>query len=110
MKLTYRWRCLEEMSQNYKIFVHFKKDGEIIFDHDHTPAHDRYPTHLWRKSDLIFEEYIIDVPSEVPDGKYEVWIGVWNRLFRLPVKKVSTQHRKGAVKAGVFTLGKKDRK
>jgi len=104
LALKYVWKCRKEIGESYKIFVHFRSREKRIFGHDHLPASGKYPTCLWEKGDIIFEEYVLDIPPRVPDGNYQVWIGVWNQITRLPVSEAVGERRRGAVKAGEVTV------
>jgi len=75
--ITYYWRCLAEMGENYRIFVHIvDKDGVIVAQNDHDPVHGRYPTSRWKKGEIIRETYDFFVPLKVPKGTYTIRVGL----------------------------------
>jgi tetratricopeptide (TPR) repeat protein len=114
--ITYYWKSLTPVHENYAIFVHFKKKGAIIdpettsrikrklrrpitdmFQQDHHPLHGAYPTSKWIANELIREQYDVTVPPEIEPGTYEIWIGVWNPFTKIRLK---TDDGKTKVKIG----------
>jgi len=76
--ITYYWKCLERMEENYTVFVHFTdKDGKIVFQQDHPFCHGEYPTSEWKKGEIIKEEYYSFIPANVKEGVYDVRVGVY---------------------------------
>ena len=102
--LRYRWECLEKIPRSYKMVVHFKRNGELIFDQDHAPAHKRYPTHFWRKGEVIEEEYAVNIPEDAPGGIYQVWVGVWNRTSYMQVGETALEQKRDKVKVEEVVL------
>ena len=76
--VTYYWKSLDRMSQNYRIFVHITepKGNQIVAQQDHHPVHGRYPTSQWQKGEIIRESYEFSVPPGVPRGTYAIRIGL----------------------------------
>ncbi len=77
--VTYYWKCLDRMSQNYRIFVHITepKGNQIVAQQDHHPVHGRYSTSQWQKGEIIRESYEFSVPPGVPRGTYAIRIGLY---------------------------------
>ena len=45
LHITYYWKSLDMVDEDYTIFVHFlNESGQIIFQHDHQPVDGLYPT------------------------------------------------------------------
>ena len=85
--VTYYWRCLADMDEDYHIFVYIvDKDGVIVAQNDHDPVHGRYPTSRWKKGEMIRETYDFFVPLKVPKGTYTIRIG----LFQEPLRVMSS--------------------
>ncbi len=76
--ITYYWKCLERMEENYTVFVHFTdKDGKIVFQQEHPFCHGEYPTNDWKEGEMIKEKYYSFIPANVKEGVYNVRIGVY---------------------------------
>jgi hypothetical protein len=118
--ITYYWKSLTPVHENYAIFVHFKKKGAIIdpetsskikrklrrpitdmFQQDHQPLHGAYPTSKWIANELIREQYDVTVPPEIEPGIYEIWIGVWNPFTKIRLK---TDDGNSKVKIGEINI------
>lgn len=114
--ITYYWKSLTPVHENYAIFVHFTKKGKIfdpetiskikrklrrpitdMFQQDHQPLHGAYPTSKWIANERIREQYNVTVPPEIEPGTYEIWIGVWNPFTKTRLK---TDAGKTKVKIG----------
>ena len=105
LRLRYQWECLKEIPGSYKIVVHFKKSGNLIFEQDHLPAHKRYPTHFWREGEVVEEEYIVEIPEDAPGGLYQVWVGVWDQITFMRTSESKLKERKNRVKVGEVMIG-----
>jgi hypothetical protein len=76
--VTYYWKCLECLEEDYTVFVHFTdKDGKIIYQQDHPFCHGAYPTSEWKKGEIIKEEYYFPISTKVKEAAYEIRIGVY---------------------------------
>jgi tetratricopeptide (TPR) repeat protein len=73
--ISYFWHSLKRLRADYSIFVHFCKDGAIIFQNDHFPSP---PIRQWRKGEVVREDYSVNVPLDAPAGKYNIIIGLWD--------------------------------
>lgn len=91
--ITYYWKCLDRMDQDYRIFVHIteSKGDQIVAQQDHYPVHGRYSTSQWQKGEMIRESYEFSVPSDVPRGTYAIRIGL-DIPEREALKVVSEQY------------------
>ncbi|HVO67737.1 MAG TPA: glycosyltransferase family 39 protein [Syntrophales bacterium] len=84
-RLVFLWECLDTISHDYNVFVHFYSDDDIpILNADHRP-HAKYPTNEWRKGEVIRDEF--DITTPLP-AKFYVYIGLYEGAtqVRLPVK------------------------
>ncbi|PID56165.1 hypothetical protein CSB45_12350 [candidate division KSB3 bacterium] len=93
--IVYFWEALRDMDVDYTFFVHIIKEGSRsalwwtiqrvlgipvshVFQHDHTPLHGDVPTRLWKAGELLREEYEVDVPADLAEGRYEIWLGIYD--------------------------------
>jgi hypothetical protein len=121
ISVSYYWKALEAMDEDYVIFVHFirrehsmldpetvtrlkRKFGRPItdwFQQDHEPLSGAYPTSQWIPGELVREDYIVAIPPGIEPGEYEIWLGVWNPLTET---RLSTAHEKNKVRIGTFWI------
>ena len=78
-KITYYWKSLKPVNENYDVFVRFLNEfGDIGFGNDHEPFYGNYNTSQWKPGDIIKETYIVGVWNNVKPGKYYVQVGLHN--------------------------------
>jgi hypothetical protein len=77
VRLSYYWESLEEMRDDYVVFVHLRGSGAGFGD-DHAPLDGRYPTSRWRRGEVIREDREVVVPRAFPPGPLVVHVGVWD--------------------------------
>ncbi|MFH1126723.1 MAG: hypothetical protein V1718_01295, partial [archaeon] len=59
-EITYYWKALDKMDEDYVVFVHFTDEkGRILFQGDHLPP---VQTSQWGGTSIIRESYTIKVP------------------------------------------------
>ncbi len=99
VRIRYFWKSVNQIDEDYAIFVHFLKKGLLpfahervqlarllrrpvttMFQHDHYPLHGTYPTNRWLPGEMVREQYELTVPAHIEPGTYEIWLGVWNPL------------------------------
>jgi hypothetical protein len=77
-RITYFWRCLEEMERDYTLVTQFEGHHGKTYrmDHSHQGVNGYYPTSMWRVGEVIKEEYQVEVPADYPPIRYALWVGV----------------------------------
>jgi len=75
LRISYFWRSLRKLRSNYSIFVHFRREGSTVFQNDHTPSSQ---TKKWKEGGVMREDYVTGVPEDIPEGRYDVIIGLWD--------------------------------
>ena len=85
--LTLFWQCLEEMGQDYTVFIQvWRTDTQAyVTGFDGPPVQGDYPTSLWAPGEIIVDTHPIDL-SSLPPGEYYLLIGLYNPIGgdRLP--------------------------
>lgn len=102
LMITYFWRCLKEMKDDYAIFVHILKDGKIALQNDHYPLDKGRMTGDWRQGEMIREAYEIAVPENVEKGIYRIRLGVWDPVKSKRLKIISASVPLPSEKDGLF--------
>jgi hypothetical protein len=77
------WRATETVSVNWTVFTHLlgppKADGSTLWaGKDARPGLGSIPTTAWRSDDLILDEYQIQLPADMPDGQYQIEVGLYD--------------------------------
>ena len=85
LMVTLGWQALNEMSEDYVVFVHLRdaETGELIAQVDEMPRPagqdelEHYPTSLWMRDEVVTDVHTVTVPSDMPAGSYTVTIGLY---------------------------------
>jgi hypothetical protein len=89
------------MDQDYTVFVHLvDQAGRIYSQHDGQPAAGLYPTSKWKEGEVIEDVHLIDVPADIPTGRYSLQVGMYlfSTMERLQISS-------GTVQADHLVLG-----
>ncbi|MFW6062771.1 MAG: protein O-mannosyl-transferase family [Chloroflexota bacterium] len=88
LAVTLTWQALAPIDENYTVFVQVvDAQNQIVGQVDSWPLQGTYPTSQWRAGEVIEDGYQIQLPAELPPGRYRLLIG-WYQLStqqRLPV-------------------------
>jgi len=64
LTITLYWQSLDEMNQDYSVFVHLLDETELIVaQRDMYPGQGLYPTNLWSTGDVIANRYVLILPE-----------------------------------------------
>jgi hypothetical protein len=77
--VTLHWEALAPMELNNQVFVHLY-DGEMRAQDDGAPECDIMPTSRWEPGQYIADTHILDLPDELPEGNYPLWVGMYDLL------------------------------
>jgi hypothetical protein len=81
------WQAHNPLPGNYVIFAHLVRDGKIWAQVDGQPVEGSYPTSWWAPGELILDPRIVELPDDIPAGRYDVLVGLYDpaTLRRLPI-------------------------
>lgn len=78
LPLTLTWQCLAAMDADYTVFVHLVgEDKRPLAQTDGQPLGGTYPTSYWHAGERLADPYILEIPSDVPPGEYELLAGMY---------------------------------
>jgi hypothetical protein len=77
--VTLYWLALQEMSQNYKIFVHFMDQDltRMWAQHDGDPVEGFTPTTRWLPGEIVADRHALSIPGDAPPGDYRLFAGMY---------------------------------
>jgi Dolichyl-phosphate-mannose-protein mannosyltransferase len=75
------WRALSPPDQDYAVFVHLLKDGQLVAQQDGDPQHldSPLPTLLWPVGVPIYDTRSLVVPADATPGPYALVMGLYSR-------------------------------
>jgi len=84
--LIAQWQALQDITQNYTVFVHLtgpinpKTNSPLWAQHDTPPANGKKPTSIWKAGEIIQESHIFTTPLKMLPGQYSLNIGMYDSL------------------------------
>ncbi|RLT43565.1 MAG: hypothetical protein DWI57_04150, partial [Chloroflexi bacterium] len=106
--VTLLWEAAASPGQDYTAFVHLgDQQGTQVSGFDQPPAEGRFPTSYWQTGDRSLSRFLIDIPSTLAAGSYELWAGLYADpvgLERLPVTSTTHTIQDQRVLLGIFVL------
>ena len=110
-RITYFWRCLEEMEEDYTLVTQFEGHHGKTYriDQSHQGVNGVYPISLWSQGEIIREEYEVEVPAEYPPIRYVLWVGVRNGAEELSVSSEVETDESNRVKVGEIEVAPGER-
>jgi hypothetical protein len=88
VRLHLVWLARAEMETSYKVFVHIIDDtGRLWSQTDSRPVQYASNTNRWPPGQVILDRHELTLPPEMPAGRYQVRVGLYNEADgqRLPV-------------------------
>ncbi len=86
--LTVQWQATHAPGEDYTTLVHLGEAGQPpAATGDNQPVNGRYPTRLWPVGAVVDDVYTISLPPDLPDGRYPIWLGLYDSatFARLPL-------------------------
>ena len=79
INVTLYWLALQEMDENYKVFVHLTDEGEtrLISQSDRWPVYNFSPTTRWERGEMVWDRHEIQIPPDVAPGTYRLATGAY---------------------------------
>ena len=78
--VTLYWLGLRRPDKDYKVFVHLRDlaDQQMISQHDSDPVYGFTPMTRWEPGELIADEHLLPLPTDVQPGTYQLWVGMYD--------------------------------
>jgi hypothetical protein len=83
-----QWQVTAAPGGDLTTFVHLGEPTQPpLAQADGPPVNDDYPTRFWAAGEVITDTYTLIVPSDLPGGRYPVYLGLYdsNTGVRLPL-------------------------
>jgi len=72
------WLALRSTARNDKTFVHLvNAAGQLVAQHDGDPGGGFTPTTRWQPGELIPDRHYLDLPPDLPAGRYRLKTGMY---------------------------------
>ena len=100
VNLQFYWQVPRNYpKERYMVFVHFRRDGETVFQTD-VPllrGYDAGELRWQRGREIFVDEIVCPVPATLATGEYEIWLGLYDRSGDRVVPETSLKMDQKAV-------------
>jgi hypothetical protein len=80
-RVKLQWRAEKDMPESYKVFVQLlDASGVPRAQADVIPQNGGRPTWSWLPGEIIADEVVLKIPTDLPAGTYRVTTGLYNEL------------------------------
>jgi hypothetical protein len=78
LRVSLVWQALDEMDEDYTVFVHLLDDDDrIVGQEDLQPVYGTYPTTKWKPGELINDPHTVWTELNAPVGLYRIEVGLY---------------------------------
>ncbi len=80
LKVILYWQSLSTLDRAYDVFVHLvDQEGRIVAQVDEQPLGGLAPTDRWQPGDIVRDPKLIELPADLPAGRYALQVGLFFR-------------------------------
>ncbi len=84
---TWYWKALDNIDDNWKVFIHFDSSKKPFRQNlDHHPLDGLYQTSRWKKGQIIEDVQKVTLKGDYPGGQAVPYVGFYKGQSRLPIK------------------------
>ncbi|MEO1645171.1 MAG: hypothetical protein AAFR67_08285, partial [Chloroflexota bacterium] len=85
ISIPFSWQALDNITQDYRLFVHVMDGDTLVTQADTFPLSHLF-TSNWRVEDIHLDNIDLNLPTEA--GSYDIYIGLYNDFERLSVDSI----------------------
>ena len=80
LTLKLYWQAVGKPDFDYSAFIHLiDESGQIVAQKDHAPGESLgYPPTSWDSEDIVADEHVLQIPSQLRPGTYRFRVGMYN--------------------------------
>jgi hypothetical protein len=79
VRLTLYWQASGPMVKAFKVFTHvIDAENRILGQHDGPPGGGCCPTNTWAEEEVIADEHVLPLRTDVPPGEYQLVVGMYD--------------------------------
>jgi hypothetical protein len=80
IRVTLYWQPLTPLRRNYQVFTHMYDGQKLWAQHDGAPECTINATTRWEPGQLVLDQHIIPLPSDIPLGSIPLLVGMYDLL------------------------------
>ncbi len=88
IQVNVTWQVIAPPQADWTTLLHLAEANQPpLATGDSPPLNGDYPTRVWAAGELFTDSYTVTIPVDAPDGRYPLWIGMYNSetIERLPL-------------------------
>jgi hypothetical protein len=108
LSLTLYWQGLERPPKDYVVFVHLAdSSGRSWAQDDSAPSGGELPTSSWIPSEVVPDEHVLTIPTDIPPGEYRLLAGMYSleTMARLDLVQPDGRREDGSILLRTVTVG-----
>jgi hypothetical protein len=83
LRLVLYWHAQTPVTARYTVFTQlFDPGGALVAQQDNWPVAGLAPTDSWQPGALIRDPYQLALPTDIPPGDYQLWVGLYDERGR----------------------------
>ena len=103
------WSVAAAPQNTFTTFIHLGDPlSPPLATGDNQPRSGRYPTHVWAVGEVINDQYILNLPTDIPPGRYPLMLGMYDAAadirIRLPLTVQNERQTNDAYLIGYLTV------
>ena len=101
--VTVLWSTSQPITEDLAVFIHWQRKGEVITQHDGSPAYGYLPMPTWRAGDQIADPHPLTVPEGVQSGD-SAFLGLYHRAANVRLQLLDAQGQRLADEAQIIDV------
>lgn len=102
-EVVYTFEARGALPGGWKVFAHFEGPSRQRFQGDHAPPR---PFAWWRAGQFIRYTHTVTVPANAPNGRYDLWMGLFRGHRRQPARASSIEVREDRALVGAVEVAR----
>ena len=103
-----QWQVTQAPGTDFTTLIHLAKPGQPpLATADNQPLSGQYPTRAWQAGEVIDDQYTLVIPDDVENGRYPLWLGMYNSatITRLPLTSNGERQPNDVMLVGYIEVG-----
>ncbi|MCP4357428.1 MAG: DUF2142 domain-containing protein [Chloroflexi bacterium] len=109
VEIDVTWQTTAVPGTDLTTLIHLAQPNQPpLAQADNQPLNGQYPTRVWGAGDVIHDSYTLTIPEDLPNGRYPLWIGMYDSetLMRWPLASNGQQQPHDIYQIGWIEISK----
>ncbi len=108
IELAVQWRATAAPPADFTTLLHLgQPDQTPLAVGDRPPLNGDYPTSAWAAGEIIADRYVLELPVDLGNGRFPLWIGMYDSdtIERVPLTSAGERQPRDVFLAGWVEIG-----